>query len=168
MTHYFPRLRCTLGNKEDVMEMKQEVIMKTFIGALFLSILLPLLAFAASGSSLSSEKTSEKFFNISPGDGVSASLGAPSKLTMDVGPSLFYLDWKLSPQDPGAVTGYEIMRATDYRGPYQKIAAVSKGISHYEDLTVKPTVVYFYKVRAVAGEKYSPFSNVSVGDLPPY
>ncbi len=121
--------------------------MKTFLGSVFISILFAL-PFSA--------------------EGTGTSIGAPTKLWMNVEPSSFYLEWKLSPQDSGNVTGYEIMRSTEYRGPYERIATVGKGISYYRDSSVKPQVIYFYKVRAIAGNSHSPFSNVTVGDLPPH
>jgi hypothetical protein len=144
----------------------KEVSMKTFLWAILLSLLLFLRAAGAMEQALIGETITGKFVRIAAADQHGVGPGAPTKLTLDVVSSKFYLEWKLSPQDPGTVTGYEIMRATDYRGPYHKIATVNKGIWRYEDSSVSPQVIYFYKVRAVAGDRYSPYSNVAVADLP--
>ncbi|HAM53286.1 MAG TPA: hypothetical protein DCP92_22280 [Nitrospiraceae bacterium] len=142
--------------------------MKTLLCTILLSVLLPLRASSAAEPSLIGENISGKFLFIAAADQHGADPGAPTKLSLDIVPPKFYLEWKLSPQDPGTVTGYEIVRSKDYRGPYHKIATVNKGIRHYEDSSIRPQVIYFYKVRAIAGDSYSPYSNAAVGDLPPH
>jgi len=92
--------------------------------------------------------------------------GPPSDLVLDVLAGALFLRWKLSPDDPGTVSGYQILRATDYWGTYVSIAKVEKGVSHYEDKTVSPKAIYYYRVRAIAGSLYSVFSNTAVGDVP--
>ncbi len=79
-------------------------------------------------------------------------------------PNGFKLSWNPSPQDPEIVTGYEIVRSYLASGPFIKIATVDKGVSQYVDTTVSPENIYYYKVRAVAGTVYSPYSNTVTGE----
>jgi len=94
----------------------------------------------------------------------SITLGAPAALRLVIVPSGFKLNWKPSPEDPGVVTGYEIVRSDLASGPFIKVATVSKGNSEYIDTTAKPENIYYYKVRAVAGTVYSPYSNTVTGE----
>lgn len=93
-------------------------------------------------------------------------IGAPAALNLRIVRNGFQLSWALSPQDPGAVTGYEIVRAAVFSGPYETVGTVNRGISSFVDGTVKPEAIYFYKVRAVAGSLYSPFSREAAGEVP--
>ena len=78
----------------------------------------------------------------------------------------FQLNWTPSPQDPGPVTGYEIVRTTVFSGPYETVGTVGKGVFSFVDKTPKPEAIYFYKVRAIAGSQYSPFSREASGEMP--
>lgn len=89
---------------------------------------------------------------------------APSALHLKIAGNGFQLTWKPSPQDPGTVTGYEIVRSDRFTGPYETVAIVGKGISQYHDTSASKEIIYFYKVRAVAGKEYSPFSNTVSGE----
>jgi len=89
---------------------------------------------------------------------------APSGLHLKIVGNGFQLNWTLSPQDPGTVTGYEIVRSDRFTGPYETVAMVGKGISQYHDTSASKEIIYFYKVRAVAGKEYSPFSNTVTGE----
>ncbi len=91
-------------------------------------------------------------------------LRPPEALRLKIVPNGFQLDWKLSPQDPGAVTGYELVRADRFTGPYDAVATIGKGIARYVDTTASREIIYFYKVRAVAGTRSSPFSNTVAGE----
>lgn len=88
----------------------------------------------------------------------------PQALRLRIVQSGFQLDWKLSPQDPGAVTGYEIVRSDRFTGPYVAVADVGKGTARYIDTTASREIIYFYKVRAIAGRKSSAFSNTVAGE----
>lgn len=90
--------------------------------------------------------------------------GAPTGLHLRIVPNGFHLAWTLSPQDPGIVTGYEIVRADRFSGPYDSVATVGKGISQYVDETASQEIIYFYKVRAVAEKVFSPYSNTVTGE----
>jgi hypothetical protein len=94
----------------------------------------------------------------------SITLGAPTTLRLVIVPNGFKLSWNPSPQDPGIVTRYEIVRSYLASGPFIKIATVDKGVSQYVDTTVSPENIYYYKVRAVAGTVYSPYSNTVTGE----
>jgi hypothetical protein len=90
--------------------------------------------------------------------------GAPVLSYLKIVQNGFQLNWTLSPQDPGTVTGYEIVRADRFTGPYAQVATVEKGTSQYIDTTASPETIYFYKVRAVVGSGFSPFSNPVSGE----
>jgi len=90
--------------------------------------------------------------------------GAPAALHLKIVKNGFQLNWTLSPQDPGTVTGYEIVRADRFSGPYDPVATVGKGTSQYIDETASREIIYFYKVRTIEGKAYSPFSNTVTGE----
>jgi hypothetical protein len=90
--------------------------------------------------------------------------GAPAALRLVIVPDGFKLSWKLSLQDPGVVTGYEIVRAELASGPFTKVGTVGKGVSQYVDKTASKEIIYYYKVRAAAGDVYSLYSNTVTGE----
>jgi len=94
----------------------------------------------------------------------SITIGAPTLLKLVIVPNGFKLNWKPSPDDPGKVSGYEIVRAEFASGPFSKVAVVDKGPSQYIDATASPEIIYYYKVRAVAGTVFSPYSNTVTGE----
>ena len=49
-------------------------------------------------------------------------------------------------------------------GPFTKIGAVGKGVSEYVDKTAAKEIIYYYKVRAAAGDVYSLYSNTVTGE----
>jgi hypothetical protein len=100
------------------------------------------------------------------GEVASALLQPPTGLRVRIVPEGFLLSWSPSPQDPGVVTGYEIVRASVFSGPYETVGTVNKGVSTFVDKTAKPEIIYFYKVRAIAGSEYSPFSGEASGEMP--
>lgn len=89
---------------------------------------------------------------------------APSGLHLKIVENGFQLTWALSPQDPGAVDGYEIVRSDRFSGPYERVATVGKGISQYHDPSAFKEIIYFFKVRAIVGKEFSPFSNTVTGE----
>jgi hypothetical protein len=91
-------------------------------------------------------------------------LGAPTALKLVIIPNGFKLTWKLSPQDPGIVTGYEIVRSDRASGPFDSVASVNKAFSEYIDTIASKEIIYYYKVRAKAGNIYSPYSNTVAGE----
>jgi len=96
---------------------------------------------------------------------VEAMAQAPSALHLMIDGNGFQLTWGLSPQDPGMVTGYEIVRSAFFSGPYETVGTVKQGVSSYIDRTASPEVVYFYKVRALTGGEPSPFSKEAAGEV---
>lgn len=102
----------------------------------------------------------------SAGEERPAPLAAPTALKLVIVPAGFRLSWQSAPQEPGRVTGYEIVRASVFSGPYEAVARVGKGVYSYTDMTAKPENIYFYKVRALAGDEYSPFSSAATGEMP--
>ena len=91
-------------------------------------------------------------------------LGEPTALRLVIVPIGFQLTWKLSPQDPGKVTGSEIYRSDRASGPFERVAAVKKEVAQFVDATASKEVIYYYKVRAMAGHRSSPYSNTVTGE----
>jgi len=102
----------------------------------------------------------------SAGEERPAPLAAPTALKLVIVPSGFRLSWQPAPQGLERVTGYEIVRATIFSGPYEAVARVGKGVRSYTDTTAMPEHIYFYKVRALAGKENSPFSSAASGEIP--
>lgn len=90
----------------------------------------------------------------------SATVAPPQALTVMPAPAGFYLVWQGTPQDQLSVTGYEIARATVASGPYTTVATVGKGVYLYHDSSASGGTTYYYKVRAIAGKAYSPYTEV--------
>lgn len=90
----------------------------------------------------------------------------PSDLKLQVKGKGIVLTWKVSPDDPGNVTGYEVVRATLASGPFKQVGSVKKGTTEFFDRTAKPENIYFYKVRAVAGTTSSDFTGPVTGEIP--
>lgn len=97
-------------------------------------------------------------------EGTGTIAGAPAALRLRIVTNGFQLEWALSPDDPARVTGYEIVRADRFSGPYDTVASVPRGISTFIDTTALPEIIYFYKVRAIAGKGHSLFSNTVTGE----
>ena len=83
---------------------------------------------------------------------------APSGLTVTPSINGLYLTWTASPQDPGCVTGYEVVRATSSGGVFSTVATVGTGVIKYNDATASAGTTYYYKIRAKAGSEYSPYT----------
>ena len=92
------------------------------------------------------------------------SLGAPTELKLVIVSNGFKLSWKPSAQEPGAVTGYEIVRSDLASGPFTKVTTVDKGVFEYIDTKAAREIIYYYKIRAMAGTVYSPYSNTVTGE----
>jgi hypothetical protein len=92
------------------------------------------------------------------------SVGTPTALRLVIVPNGFKLTWKPPAEASGAVTGYEIIRSDLASGPFTTVAKVDKGVTDYIDTTASPEIIYYYKVRAVAGTTYSPYSNTVTGE----
>lgn len=84
---------------------------------------------------------------------------APWQLTAKAEGESVKLNWLLSPQDAGCVTGYEVARATTAGGPYTALTTVTKSIESYTDDTVQSGNTYYYAVRAISAIANSPYSN---------
>ncbi len=83
---------------------------------------------------------------------------APSGLTVTPSINGLYLTWTASPNDPGCVTKYEIARSTTSGGVFSTIDTVDKGVIKYNDTTASAGTQYYYKVRAMAGSEFSPYT----------
>jgi hypothetical protein len=88
----------------------------------------------------------------------------PTALKLAVSEKGILLTWGASTDDPGVVTGYEIARAELASGPFKTVAKVKKGAVKYLDKKAKKEIIYYYRVRAVAGNKYSEWSNTVSGE----
>jgi len=84
---------------------------------------------------------------------------APAGPTLMPSTTGLYLTWTASTSDPGCVTGYEVSRATTAGGVASIIATVDKGVIKYNDTTTVAGTTYYYKVRAVAGHEFSPYTS---------
>lgn len=84
---------------------------------------------------------------------------APTNFSVMPSTTGLYLTWAASPQDPGCVTGYEIDQTTTSGGPYTVVTTVNAGTFKYNDTSAAAKTIYFYKIRAVSGTNYSPFTN---------
>lgn len=91
---------------------------------------------------------------------------APSGLKVDASTNGLYLTWTASPQDPGCVTGYEISRATGAGGSGTTVGTITPGKLTFNDSTAASGTTYYYKVRAVSGSEYSPFTSEVSGRRP--
>lgn len=96
--------------------------------------------------------------------GANPALGAPKDLKLAVVPEGIKLTWKPSAQDPDGVTGYEIFRSDFANGPFAEVGAVQKGVVEFTDKSASGEIIYYYKVRAVAGKEHSDYSNPVAGE----
>lgn len=94
-----------------------------------------------------------------------AAVGAPTGLRLRIVGSNVHLTWAAAPRNPGDVTGYEIVRADVFSGPYETVGKVDKGSFSFVDQTAQPEIIYFYKVRAIVTSGYSPFSREAAGEI---
>jgi hypothetical protein len=83
---------------------------------------------------------------------------APTGLTVTPSTTGLYLAWTASAQDPGCVTGYEVARATTSGGVFSTVGTVAASVLKYNDTTASSGTTYYYKIRAVAGSEYSPYT----------
>ncbi|MRR34193.1 fibronectin type III domain-containing protein [bacterium] len=129
-----------------------------------------LLAVAICFCSACAQAEQVRAMGASPGAGTEevspSQLQAPTGLTLRIVPEGFLLSWSSSPQEPVIVTGYEVVRATYFSGPYESVGTVDRGVFSFVDKTAKPEAIYFYKVRAMAGSQYSLFSREASGERP--
>jgi len=94
---------------------------------------------------------------------------APSGLTVTAGNTLgLVLNWT---DNTGDETGFRIDRKTGAGGTYSGIAAVATNITSYDDTTIQPGTVYYYRVRAYSynfpDNYYTPYSNEVSGTQNP-
>lgn len=66
--------------------------------------------------------------------------------------------WRLSPDDPAQVTGYEVVRGNYLGGPFVTVCKAAPGAASCVDGTAKAEHIYFYKVRSLGKTAPSPFS----------
>ena len=99
-----------------------------------------------------------------PGIAMAGALPAPTGLTLAIVPQGMALSWDHCPSDAGAVTGYEIVRATSAAGPFEKVGTVQKGIEHFLDTTAAPENIFYYKVRALSDAGPSAWSPPVTGE----
>lgn len=135
--------------------------MKYHISIILGTVLICTVSFAGEKPGMKNEKTRA---NVAVSEKAGTMAGAPEALRLRIVQNGFKLNWTLSPHDPGAVTGYELVRSDRFSGPYEPVATVEKGTSQYIDTTAAREIIYFYKVRAIAGKAYSPFSNTVTGE----
>jgi hypothetical protein len=75
------------------------------------------------------------------------------------------LVWKLSPQDPGCVTGYRLLRSETPNGETTEIAILGQGVEKTVDGTVEPGKTYYYKIQTlsdIANSEFTPEVSVVI------
>jgi hypothetical protein len=83
---------------------------------------------------------------------------APTNIAAASSINGLYLTWVASPQDPGCVTGYEVSRATSAGGVSTTVGTVNGGVLKYNDTSATAGTMYYYKIRAVSGTEFSPYT----------
>jgi hypothetical protein len=68
------------------------------------------------------------------------------------------LDWTKAVQDGGCLTGYEISRSSSVNGTYEVIATLPKGSMEYKDAATEIGKTYYYKLRSIVNNLYSPYT----------
>jgi len=68
------------------------------------------------------------------------------------------LDWTKAVQDGGCLTGYEISRSSSANGTYDVIATLPKGSVEYKDAATEIGKTYYYKLRSIVDNLYSPYT----------
>lgn len=68
------------------------------------------------------------------------------------------VEWSPPTQDQTCIIGHEVFRSDAPGGPYAMIAKLEKSNGLYRDEATVAGKVYYYKIRAVCGEKYSEFT----------
>jgi len=90
----------------------------------------------------------------------------PAALRLQVVEEGFKITWRKSPDDPAAVTGYEVVRGNFLGGPFTSVCKVPAGTTTCVDTTARRESIYFFKVRALAPEGASPYSREATGEIP--
>ncbi|MFQ5905461.1 MAG: DUF6754 domain-containing protein [bacterium] len=114
----------------------------------FLSILFSLFSFSAFSQTGDLETTHELLSSLSPPANLRAA-DTPN----DAGGSIT-LNWDLSPDD-SQIDQYEILRCLTIDGEYSVVGSVSRGTASFIDTGVSNDESYFYKVRALAGDRHA-------------
>jgi hypothetical protein len=92
---------------------------------------------------------------------------APTSLqTTGITASQIQLNWVNN--TPGAATGFEVWRSSTPTGPFNLLATVGGTTTTYTDGGLTAGSSFFYEVRAVAGTRQSPFSNIAGGSTVAY
>jgi len=80
--------------------------------------------------------------------------------------STIKLDWISN--SPGTTTGFEVWRSTNPAGPFNLLTTVAGTATTYTDGGLTSGSSFFYEVRALAGTRQSPFSEVVGGSTVAY
>ena len=82
---------------------------------------------------------------------------APSNLTVKQAPMALTLSWLDNSQDE---TGFEVSRSVNNETTWEVIKAdVAANTTEFSDKNVRPTFIYYYRVRAFRGGVFSNYSN---------
>ena len=68
------------------------------------------------------------------------------------------INWLYPAQDQSCTIGHEIFRADSPGGPYTLVVKLEKSNGLYRDESAVAGKVYFYKMRAFCGDKYSGYT----------
>ena len=69
---------------------------------------------------------------------------------------------------PATTTSFEIWRGTTPTGPFSLLTTVAANTNSYTDGGLSQGSFFFYEVRAIAGSRQSPFSNIAGGSTVAY
>ena len=92
---------------------------------------------------------------------------APINLTAtDVSVNSVTVAWEGSLQDPGCVTGYQLLRSDAQSGPYHVVAEVYKGNKTAKDSSVEAGNIYYYQIKALSSVSDSAPSDAIKLEIP--
>ena len=93
---------------------------------------------------------------------------APSSLTAVLTDGQVALNWDAPVEDPGAVTGYEVLRGQGDAGPTTLVTDTGSTATAYNDAAATTGgASYAYRVKALRGQEQSQASNQAVVQLTP-
>lgn len=92
---------------------------------------------------------------------------APINLAVtDISINSITVKWEVSLQDPGCVTGYQLLRSDTQDGAYVVVAEILKGNHNGKDTSVEVGKTYYYRVKALSTVSDSVPSNTIVVTIP--
>ncbi|MGE5683344.1 MAG: fibronectin type III domain-containing protein [Bacillota bacterium] len=105
--------------------------------------------------------TRSAFSNVINSTGGIGNLPRPSNLAANVTKSSVSLSWTY-PSTPSNILGFEIEKKVSW-GEYNRVTMVLPSVKQYTDTeSLTPTLIYFYRVRAITSTEQSDWTEISV------